>query len=605
MKRTVRLMVLTILVLFVMPLVLVNAEPQVQEEFVISADGDESTDSIYDFKETLPDDVMFYPDNETHGTGYAESFADVSDWQTWAGNGINTDGDEGYFDVPGDSLYDRYYSNEISFSSGTQHYVEFRVRANVSITQLLLQVYSLDDHAGTTTSVISISFGTTVITRKALFSGSHAVESIGLVVKTSANARIYVDYLRAGDESEMGWQHDGSTTAGVSDNNQVDSTFTYSSDGDILTLNVTRDVGASEAYCDFFIALDTTATSSAVELDYYPFFAVRYKLTGDSNTHYIRLATDEMWVGNPITKDAWTTTRTNMIYTGFSVEKRVWFTVLLRAEQTVQFEVDWAKAYSIANYTITQSGAGTDDYLYVDNGELVYSGDADVIELNHDPALTIDTSTYTVLNVTRATGVVHTSKYTGSWSSWSSEARYATGTGTLSDVKIKFISACTLSAIKFIEDGTAPVISDFWIVPYTPTEEDNVTLAIYETDVGAGTYTVTFNAVDYPDGFVDVDMDAVESSNKDGLWSYTIDSSDLPAGYYVFEVIASDGANEGTELTIFEVIDVTDNIFYLLFLSPEVWGYLGPFALVFIGYVLIRKDKFLVVLLFVVECLFV
>lgn len=47
------------------------------------------------------------------------------------------------------------------------------------------------------------------------------------------------------------------------------------------------------------------------------------------------------------------------------------------------------------------------------------------------------------------------------------------------------------------------------------------------------------------------------------------------------------------------------NIFYELFLSPEMWGYLGPFALVFIGYVLTQKDKFLGVLWFVVECLFV
>ena len=47
------------------------------------------------------------------------------------------------------------------------------------------------------------------------------------------------------------------------------------------------------------------------------------------------------------------------------------------------------------------------------------------------------------------------------------------------------------------------------------------------------------------------------------------------------------------------------NIFNELFLSLEMWGYLGPFALVFIGYVLTKKEKFLGVLWFVVECLFV
>lgn len=47
------------------------------------------------------------------------------------------------------------------------------------------------------------------------------------------------------------------------------------------------------------------------------------------------------------------------------------------------------------------------------------------------------------------------------------------------------------------------------------------------------------------------------------------------------------------------------NWFNELFLSSEMWGYLGPIGLVIIGYYLAAKDKFLGILWFVVECLFV
>jgi hypothetical protein len=47
------------------------------------------------------------------------------------------------------------------------------------------------------------------------------------------------------------------------------------------------------------------------------------------------------------------------------------------------------------------------------------------------------------------------------------------------------------------------------------------------------------------------------------------------------------------------------NLFYELFLSTEMWGYLGPFLVVYIGYLLAKKDLFLTVLWFVVECLLV
>lgn len=49
----------------------------------------------------------------------------------------------------------------------------------------------------------------------------------------------------------------------------------------------------------------------------------------------------------------------------------------------------------------------------------------------------------------------------------------------------------------------------------------------------------------------------------------------------------------------------TDNIFYELFLSLQLWGYFGPLALVIIGYVIAKKERILAVLWFVIECLFI
>ena len=47
------------------------------------------------------------------------------------------------------------------------------------------------------------------------------------------------------------------------------------------------------------------------------------------------------------------------------------------------------------------------------------------------------------------------------------------------------------------------------------------------------------------------------------------------------------------------------DIFYELFLSVGISGYFGPMALVLVGYFVAKKDRFLSVLWFIVECLVV
>jgi hypothetical protein len=46
-----------------------------------------------------------------------------------------------------------------------------------------------------------------------------------------------------------------------------------------------------------------------------------------------------------------------------------------------------------------------------------------------------------------------------------------------------------------------------------------------------------------------------------------------------------------------------DELFYELFLSTEISGYLGPVGLVIIGSMIMKKDKSLGIFVFIVECL--
>jgi len=105
----------------------------------------------------------------------------------------------------------------------------------------------------------------------------------------------------------------------------------------------------------------------------------------------------------------------------------------------------------------------------------------------------------------------------------------------------------------------------------------------------------------------------------------TIGLSDLTAAYRglsitVFEIILLSSSTATSQLTHYyvnEVIGIISSVgvaggvepirsmIYELFLSLEVWGYLGPAALVMGGYMLSRKELILGVLWFVLECLVV
>jgi len=73
-----------------------------------------------------------------------------------------------------------------------------------------------------------------------------------------------------------------------------------------------------------------------------------------------------------------------------------------------------------------------------------------------------------------------------------------------------------------------------------------------------------------------------------------------PVDAIIINVIISIGDNEIIQGGLEGI-----NIFYELFLTNNMWGYLGVIGLVIIGYFLTKREKFLGVLWFVVECLFV
>jgi len=157
--------------------------------------------------------------------------------------------------------------------------------------------------------------------------------------------------------------------------------------------------------------------------------------------------------------------------------------------------------------------------------------------------------TYPVYNLTTPFSAPEFSQYVSSWSTYSDDTRGAVSSGTLPDIKLKFDSTEILSAIKFIEDGTAPLIVRSSANPPEPNDDEGIVLKAVVDDA-VEVYTVKFNAIVYPDGFSDVDYSATEQS--DNLWMYSFGS--LDAGNYTFKVIASDGANENA-LTEYAYID--------------------------------------------------
>jgi hypothetical protein len=377
--------------------------------------------------------------------GYAESFADVSDFTT-DDTSISSDGDLGTITENGEGSTGRAYA---SFSSTDffEYYYEFGIE---SMTATTANLEFWDGSAYNTLKTF-----TALGTYKGIISDSDAttMQRIGFLVGSNGG-NIKPDYLRIGSADEMGWQHDGSTTAGTEPQDTIVTT-----DGD--KLNISNSEGTTKA-CNIWI--DKTATKSTQSDTYYPFVEWSVSSVSDtSNTWKLRVYDSD---------GTYSEIQALSYETGIFRKNLASITDLDDIEYFLfyvttghWFELDYIKVYSIANFTYSGSGVGTDDYLYVDSGVLYSNIDSGYIETNHDPALSIVTGVNSLWALTTSSGTPESDYYVSAWTGYSSDTEGALANGTLTDLKLKFTDDANVAAITFFiappqwyESGEAELI---------------------------------------------------------------------------------------------------------------------------------------------------
>jgi len=393
---------------------------------------------------------------------FAESFADVSDWTT-SDTSISSDGDLGTITENGAGSTGRAYAS-MSSTDYFEYYYEFRI-STMTATTANLEFY---DGSNYYTLKQFSSSGTW----KGIISDNHAatMQRIGFLIGSNSG-NIRPDYLRISPANESGWSHDGSTTAGVTDDGGAGKTYTYSTDGDVLTLNVTHSASPTgNTYV--YISTDATTTVSQIERDYYPFMAMRYKISSsstmtptliwNSDGYYSTFSTtmDGNWHTVYLNHKASTTARAGSYFYIYSYAY---------ASKTFEVEIDFIKAYSIANYTYTGTGVSTDDVLYVSSNTLYCSGTSFTsIVLDRDPALSVATATYNVWNVSTSSGTPQFDHYVAAWIGYSSETRGELTSGTLTDIRLKFTASANIAAIKFIDTKMWQVVDTKTVYIHVP-----------------------------------------------------------------------------------------------------------------------------------------
>ncbi len=585
-----------------------RADPS--QNFSTSADGDVSPDSITSFSETLPDDVMFYPDNESYGSGYVESFADVTDWYTnaWESeDSYSTDGDilslESYGNANND--VDKLLSDSISISM--YNYFEFRYRMNVSTGGADGVWIAFYDAAGalirywSTDSLTANKWVTVkrwIPTLSAGSSSSTTIEKVGLYTRTDVgeHARLDVDYVRVASGDQMGWQYDGSTLCGV----EPASLANWQSTTEILSgdqFRVTaKKIAAGNSYFYVKFYTDTTSTIAEVDEDYYPFFKIRWagdNLNDTSCWMYLYVYgqdknptwTEMMTAGLVHSVDFNETVVMNVDAIASEPNSRDYIATIYvylddnRINSVVQITVDYMKMYSIAEFSISQNYVEVDDIAYVQNG-LLYTeldGYPESIIFNHDPAVSIS-PTYNVVNLTLADSDPTSSPYDYGVRVYQTTSTYLTKyeetrfdwTSSLTEVTDFFIESYytnIISAIKFWQDSAAPEIIAVWNTPSEPDNATSVRFSVTAYDL-MGVYSVSLVSLMQPAGSSISAITLSRYALGAGSELWTANETLSVPGEYVFEVRVSDGANVAYE-TLSLVVDqyepatlvVSDSVF--------------------------------------------
>ncbi len=450
MKRKYTLLFAFLLLLFIAP--------------AISAYDNVSPDSIISFSETLPDDYMFYPDNETHGTGYAESFADVSDWTEDVdfdvGSSISSDGDYLTFldDYEG-GAWDSIYTNVPSLSSFSG-YIELRHSGNGTNMPSYgnrIYLWTLDNEAGSFTyHEFDIVLDSVFVTEK-FYVSEQDIECVEIRTRVNGPAKeIYYDYLRISPANESGWQHDCSTVVSTtvlrvdveSDGDHIQ--FQYSGGGGTGELSFHTDFGGSAI--------------AAIDTDYYSF--IGWNVVNLTDDFY------EVYADNTL---VYTGTGLGLQHVNVKASGEGEYTTITFVLNTVTetMALDWVKGFSIADFIVTQSAScSSSDIVYVDsNNNLVFDRATIHWMVLETPYTNITTASYPVWNITKSGNLGFGIRTRGGPSYAWGTAVYGTTRGATAELISVFdpfiimiqihsqsvVGVCTISEIKFIEEITMEI----------------------------------------------------------------------------------------------------------------------------------------------------
>lgn len=375
---------------------------------------------------------------------FVESFSDVSDWAdgtnfAHADDTFTTDGDviTKNNDWGGGTDYDYIYTNSTSITINGSYYIEFRIRS----TNLDVSFVRIRDANGPAGNIQNIDYSESSDwqTIKAIITLT-SVESVWICgADDDGDSVQYVDYIRIGPSNEMGWSHDGSTTEGIT------STQSSVSDWDIVNHTAT---GSSNAF-DYFI--DSSTTETSIDTSYYPFFEISIDSIVDGNSdglvYLLRAYASNGTYSNLYGYgDAIGIFRFNLYGLGFDdVEKiRVY---VKNGALGDSIAIDSMGLYGVANWTITQSDCGTDDYLYASQGILYSNMDNGSIILEYDPPFFLNGSTS--WNKTTSSGTSYLSFNHGGWTSYSASATGNLFGGTTTGLRIKFNSSANVIDIQY------------------------------------------------------------------------------------------------------------------------------------------------------------